>query len=123
MRIVEFKSGLFWMDNWNVLCWIRPHKKFEVLVALRISEIRETSATVDWRCVPSKLNFADHVTKWRQKETDFPTKLMTTEFFTEGMSKWPAEPKNVSKLSDEILENAMYILASKKLSELTSKVD
>lgn len=102
---LKFRSCSYWTDSRNVLCWIRSPQRFKIFVAHRISEIRDTSAAVDWRWVPSKLNPADHVTKWRQREENTPPDWFSgPEFIRQSAADWPAEPSNLPKLSDDILE-------------------
>lgn len=102
---IVFKSCVFWTDSRNVLCWLRSPQRFKIFVAHRVSEIREETSTADWKWVPSKLNPADHITKWKQREENVPTNWFSgPKFLTEDVSQWPTEPDNLPPITDDILE-------------------
>lgn len=100
-----FEKCVFWTDSRNVLCWIRSPKQFKVFVAHRISEIRESSKPLDWRYVPTKLNPADHATKWKSWLEKTPADWFTgPEFIRNEPEEWPAEPENLPTINEDILE-------------------
>lgn len=109
---IRFHRCVFWSDSRNVLCWIRSPKQFKVFVAHRISEIRETTSPQDWRYVPSKLNPADHATKWKDCLDQTPCNWFTgPDFIREVDTEWPEEPDNLPPINEEILEIRCNVIA------------
>ncbi|XP_058826515.1 uncharacterized protein LOC131686265 [Topomyia yanbarensis] len=61
----KISRKVFWSDSQDVLCWIQSdHRRYSPFVAVRVSEILETTEMSEWRYVPTELNVADDGTKW-----------------------------------------------------------
>lgn len=102
---IKFTRSVIWTDSRNVICWIRSPKSFKVFVAHRIAEIREYTKPADWRYVPTKLNPADHATKWKSWTNYIPNDWFTgPEFLLSASQNWPEEPTNLPEINEDILE-------------------
>lgn len=102
---INFVRCTLWTDSRNVMCWIRSPKRFKVFVAHRISEIRETTNPSDWRYIPTKMNPADHATKWKNQTDQAPLYWFTgPEFLSQNEKAWPEEPTNLPEITEDILE-------------------
>ncbi|XP_055590152.1 uncharacterized protein LOC129742295 [Uranotaenia lowii] len=63
---IEIPQAFVWTDSQTVLSWIRSdHRRYKQFVGFRIGEILKLTSPSDWRWVPTKLNEADRLTKWR----------------------------------------------------------
>ncbi|XP_062713378.1 uncharacterized protein LOC134290293 [Aedes albopictus] len=61
----EIKKVYFWTDSRTVQSWIKSDaRKYRQFVAFRIGDILSRTKTSDWRWISTKLNVADHLTKW-----------------------------------------------------------
>ncbi|XP_053661172.1 uncharacterized protein LOC128710156 [Anopheles marshallii] len=55
---------VFWTDSKNVISWIRSdHRRYSPFVAVRVSELVESTKAEEWQWLSTKLNVADDATK------------------------------------------------------------
>ncbi|XP_057372199.1 uncharacterized protein LOC130693090 [Daphnia carinata] len=61
---LHISSVFFWVDAMTVLCWIHAnHRRYNVFVANRISEILDSTTLQQWRHVSGILNPADECSR------------------------------------------------------------
>ncbi|XP_075163025.1 uncharacterized protein LOC142235646 [Haematobia irritans] len=65
---IKINRKYFWSDSRTVLSWLTyNNKKYHQFVALRVSEILETTELGEWNWITGKENVADEATKWARK--------------------------------------------------------
>lgn len=89
---LPISKRFFWSDSRNVLCWLQSdHRRYSPFVAVRVSEILESTEDYEWRWVPSKLNVADDGTKWQRQPDLTPTSrwFRGPEYLWQPEEFWP----------------------------------
>ncbi|GBP03154.1 hypothetical protein EVAR_100638_1 [Eumeta japonica] len=82
-KCMPISSCHWWSDSKTVLQWLRmDSRKLQQCVMHRVSEIQEASNIQNWRCIPSKMNPADFVTKNNKNEN-------RVRVLVNGPGKWP----------------------------------
>ena len=57
-------SEYYWTDSQVVIGYLRnTQKRFEVFVAKRVQQIKESSDVLQWHYIPSKMNPADYASR------------------------------------------------------------
>ncbi|XP_055605098.1 uncharacterized protein LOC129753322 [Uranotaenia lowii] len=101
---------IFWSDSSTVLSWIQSdHRRYSQFVACRVGEILSTTNITDWRWVPSKLNIADHATKWAlgpQLQAD-DTWFSGPEFLQKTEREWP-QPRKLTSTPEELKATCVH---------------
>ena len=108
---VDLHSAVFWVDNSNVLWWIRGHSRaFKPFVANRIGEIQEATSPSQWRHVPTHLNPADYLTRGLSAEciANRCEWWNGPDFLLLAIEQWP---ENIveTKLSQQCEEQKAYL--------------
>ncbi|XP_061401555.1 uncharacterized protein LOC133337338 [Musca vetustissima] len=91
---IPLKEKHFWSDSRTVLSWLTHNsKKYHQFVALRISEILESTEINEWHWVPGKQNVADEATKWARRPniSNESRWLKGPPFLLEPKCKWPID--------------------------------
>lgn len=94
----------YWSDSSTVIAWIRSdHRRYNKFVELRIGEILMLSDPCDWKWVPSKINVADHATKWNkglsfQNDSEW---FKGPNFLYDPELTWPQQ-RTISTTQEEI---------------------
>ncbi|XP_055613361.1 uncharacterized protein LOC129759847 [Uranotaenia lowii] len=101
---ISAKRVVLWSDSSTVLAWIRSdHRRFTQFVACRVGEILTTTNVSEWRWVPSRLNVADHATKWGQGPpiSSSDSWFKGPAFLWEPEEAWP-QPKALNTTEEEL---------------------
>ncbi|XP_055605028.1 uncharacterized protein LOC129753255 [Uranotaenia lowii] len=101
---LNIRRTVFWSDSSTVLAWIRSdHRRYTQFVACRVGEILSNSEISEWRWVPSKLNIADHATKWfNEIEIQQDSAWFSgPEFLKESEENWP-QPRSSTTTTEEL---------------------
>lgn len=104
----------FWSDSSTVIQWIRnSHKRQQIFIANRVSEILETSTPTQWRHCPGDINPADDATRGIPLADLTNTCRWFTgpSFLTKTPANWPAELLHVSStssVSDDTVDTGSY---------------
>ncbi|XP_058826511.1 uncharacterized protein LOC131686262 [Topomyia yanbarensis] len=63
---VKVNQRFFYTDARDVCCWLNSdHRRYSQFVAIRVSEILESTEVSEWHWIPTKQNVADLGTKWK----------------------------------------------------------
>ncbi|XP_041784360.1 uncharacterized protein LOC121602553 isoform X2 [Anopheles merus] len=113
---LQITREVYWTDSRTVISWINAdHRKYSQFVAVRISEIVETSNAVDWNWVSTKMNVADEGTKWQKVPELGPTSrwFRGPDFLWKSTSEWPKKEMEPGATDEEIrhklLHHSMYM--------------
>ncbi|XP_058449074.1 uncharacterized protein LOC131429041 [Malaya genurostris] len=102
---ITIRKRYFWTDSRDVMCWLHSdHRRYSQYVAVKISEILETSNLREWRWVSSKLNVADEGTKWKGASclNSSSRWFIGPEFLWKMKEEWPAPLQFVGATHTEI---------------------
>ncbi|XP_055633804.1 uncharacterized protein LOC129774130 [Toxorhynchites rutilus septentrionalis] len=89
---LQIQQTFFWTDSHTVLSWITSdQKRYKQFVSFRIGEILSLTKLSEWRWVPSKMNVADCLTKWRGNSGLSPEWFQGTSFLYENPDSWPQQ--------------------------------
>ncbi|XP_058816083.1 uncharacterized protein LOC131679388 [Topomyia yanbarensis] len=94
-----------WTDSRTVLAWIQSdHRKYKQFVAFSIGEILSQVGPDDWRWLPSKMNSADVLTKWKpgQPLDANGEYVKGHEFLHRPMQYWPPEETVTQNPKEEL---------------------
>ena len=94
--LLQAEHITYWTDSANVLWCIRRYThKFKPFIANRVGEIHLSSSPNEWRCIPTAMNSADHLTcGFKIKElVNLKTWWESPEFLKQDELTWP---KNVA---------------------------
>ncbi|XP_055632511.1 uncharacterized protein LOC129772987 [Toxorhynchites rutilus septentrionalis] len=106
----KISKRFFWTDARNVLCWLNSdHRRYSQFVAFRVSELLETTDVTEWRWVPTKLNVADEVTKWKcAPSLKYDSRWFNgPEFLLQPEEDWPKLPALESS-NEELRPNLLH---------------
>ncbi|XP_070493036.1 uncharacterized protein [Chironomus tepperi] len=113
MEDIQFEL-FYWSDSEVVLRWIiNPHQRLLKYAISPIEEILETTKRQNWRYVPTNLNPADMVTKF--KKIDFSDScsewFVGPAFLKNSLESWPQTP-------DKLTVDETYIASNIYLQKL-----
>ncbi|XP_058122612.1 uncharacterized protein LOC131293502 [Anopheles ziemanni] len=96
---LNVEKTTYWSDSQTVLSWINSvNRKYHQFVAIRISEILDSSTMSEWRWVPTKQNPADIATK---KVADDTPWLKGPTFLQQDETTWPVSRATYSTKEEE----------------------
>lgn len=108
---MEISEKFFWTDSRDVICWLRSdHRRYSQFVAVRISELLESTAVNNWKWLSTKLNVADEGTKW-QKLPEFSSSnrwFRGPEFLWLSESEWPQEKGDAGSTTTELRSSILH---------------
>lgn len=111
---IQIQNKFFWSDSKTVISWLtHSNKKYHQFVALRISEILETTELENWHWIPGKLNVADEATKWAKRPDISPNGrwFKGPEFLLTSENEWPEETVVLQQPDTEIKEY-VYVISN-----------
>lgn len=103
---MQINRTVFWSDSQTVLAWIQSDaKKYYAFVSHQIAEILDSTATTDWRWVPTRENVADDATRSKGQEElqDSSRWYREPGFLRLQESEWPVQ-KKTDKLTTETMK-------------------
>ena len=97
----------FWCDSLTVISWINEHSRnLKPFVANKTSYIQSKVKGNQWRCVPSKENTADIVSRGRDATRLQGSVLWFkgSEFIQNSKESWQKLPNQIAKTSQYLTE-------------------
>ena len=92
---------VFWVDSQTVLSWIRiPPREFRPFVSVRVAKIQETVGVEHFRCVRSKSNVVDVVTRG-VKVDQLASWMIGPPFFKLPEEEWPKFQEDLESIQLE----------------------
>lgn len=89
---LQLHQTFFWTDSRTVLSWIASdQKRYKQFVSFRIGEILSLTKLSEWRWIPSKLNIADCLTKWKGEWDLDPEWFSGPSFLYQIPEMWPRQ--------------------------------
>ena len=102
------RRSIFWSDSTTTLSWISSgHCKFNIYVANRVGEIRDSTEPAQWKYVPTALNPADDCTRGlTATELNLQHRFLAgLAFLLEGEKTWPLYPGEILPVDEGDPEN------------------
>ncbi|XP_058811204.1 uncharacterized protein LOC131676095 [Topomyia yanbarensis] len=102
---VKVHQRFFYTDAKDVYCWLNSdHRRYSQFVAVRVSEILESTETHEWLWIPSNANVADEGTKWKDIPELNPTGrwYRSLEFLWKPQQDWPLASRNIGTTDEEL---------------------
>ena len=97
-------NTIFWADSTIVIQCIRNEaRRFQTLVANRLSLIHDVSSPTQWKHVPSELNPADHASRGIKTTdtSDLDHWLNGPSFLWKNSQHWPEQPMDLQELPED----------------------
>ena len=102
---------VFWTDSKTVMCWINAdHRRYSQFVAVRVSELVETTKAADWNWISTKANVADEGTKCQKLPDLSPHSRWYRRpgFLWKPSSEWPDTTVQLRETEEEVRRHLLH---------------
>ncbi|XP_053692248.1 uncharacterized protein LOC128740709 [Sabethes cyaneus] len=113
---MKIQQTFIWTDSRTVLSWVTSdQKRYKQFVSFKIGEILTLTKLSEWKWIPSKMNIADCLTKWRSDSGLSPEWFSGPSFLYDTEDRWPHQPLPPANTQTEL--RAVYLFHDVILAE------
>ncbi|XP_058816184.1 uncharacterized protein LOC131679471 [Topomyia yanbarensis] len=102
---LPIQQRFLWTDSTTVLSWLKADpRKYRQYVAFRIAEILAETTIEEWNWVPTKMNIADHATKWGSGPSFDAQNIWFRgpDFLYLPETNWPSRKLDLNEATEEL---------------------
>ncbi|XP_058122779.1 uncharacterized protein LOC131293715 [Anopheles ziemanni] len=108
---IAITHRFLWTDSRTVMSWLlSDHRRYSQFVAVRVSELLDTTNPEEWNWLSTRLNVADEGTKWQKPPDLSPSSrwFRGPDFLWEPKDQWPIVEQKPGETSEEIRHSLLH---------------